>query len=85
MSLRGRKGDVKHVTPEMFVAMRALADKLMTTCEPQQYNDELAELTQDQGRVLDSMALECAVCNHWFLPATMQDDGHRYVCEDCGK
>ena len=71
-------------TPEAFNKCRALADKLLAACDGgADESDEIDALTQDEARMLDTMVLRCATCDHWFKTAEIIDDGNRYECKDC--
>jgi hypothetical protein len=71
------------MTPADLQVARALADKLMTTCEPNRFWDELDALTRDQYAVLDTIAFECSTCNHWFSIADQHERHSRFYCKDC--
>jgi predicted nucleic acid-binding Zn ribbon protein len=71
------------MTPADFTVAKALADNLLTTCEPQKYWDELETLTHDQCLALDSIVFECTTCNHWFPVLERLEEDGRFVCKDC--
>lgn len=71
------------MTPQAFSKARDIADRLMTTCAPQELWEELDALSKDEFSALDTIAFECACCNHWFPVAKRHDDGNRYLCDDC--
>ena len=72
------------VTPKRYAEIRVLADKLIASCDGgHDEQDEIESLTLEECRVLDSMALECQVCNQWSAAASMTDTGGEYVCADC--
>lgn len=71
------------MTPDTFKVMRALADELIATCEPQKFWDRLSELTMEEAKALDTMALECETCNQFYDAADMHETGSGYVCGDC--
>lgn len=72
------------MTPADFTVARALADKLMTSCQPSEYWDELNDLSNSQCEALDMIAFECTCCNHWFpVSDRREDDSGQWVCKDC--
>jgi len=73
------------VTPEIFRKVRPLADALMASCSPNEHWEELEALTQEECRALDTIAFECAVCNHWFPVVQMHDpSAAQFTCKECG-
>lgn len=72
------------MTPAQFTKCRALADKLIASCDGgRDYQDEVEALTQEECKMLDSMALECCTCNQWFAASEMIDTGSQWECSDC--
>lgn len=72
------------VSPTQYAKIRVLADSLIASCDGGvDQADQVEALTLEECRALDSMALECQVCNQWFAANEMRDDGGEYVCIDC--
>ena len=72
------------VTPEAFIKARALADKLMATCHPPEYWDDIEALSPLEQLALDGIAFECQICNHWFpVAAKKAEFGGGWLCVDC--
>ncbi len=72
------------ITPERYVKIRALADKLIADGGGgADYWLEIEDLSVEEATVLDGMALECHVCNQWFDAREMVDDGSEWACSDC--
>ena len=73
------------MTPQRHTELRALADRLIASCEggSTEDNDEINNLSLGECRVLDGMALKCASCTQWFDAHDMCEDGGEYVCVDC--
>ena len=69
--------------PEHFTKARKLADKLISTCQPNEFWDDVNELSKDECLALDSIAFECQVCNHWFSVLERQEVGGQWVCSEC--
>lgn len=73
-----------HIGPEDFKVARSLAERLMATGEPNTLWDELDNLSPAQCMVLDSIAFECATCNHWFpAAANATPDAAIWYCKEC--
>lgn len=68
-------------TPEAFKKARALADKLMATSAPNEHWEEVDALTRSECLVLDSIAFECQICNHWFSVAERREVGGCWYCK----
>jgi len=62
---------------------RALANKLMATCQPSEYWDDLEDLSRDQCEALDTIAFECQGCNHWFSVVERHERSGQWYCVDC--
>ena len=72
------------MSPETFKKARALADKLTSSCAPNEHWEELEELTREECRALDTIAFECHVCGHWFPNSEKFDeDAAQWTCVDC--
>lgn len=70
--------------PETFKKCRILADKLIASCDGgRDEQEEINGLSKEECLVLDSMILQCHVCQHWFNAKEMKDDGSQYACADC--
>jgi hypothetical protein len=75
------------MTPERYMQIRALADKLIASCDGgRDYWEEIEALKLDEARTLDTMALECQTCNQWFCVAEIGENAEtgEYECHDCG-
>jgi hypothetical protein len=71
-------------TPAAFVKARTLANKLMATCQPSEFWDDLNELTKDENAALDSIAFECQGCNHWFSALERHEGPNaQWFCKEC--
>ena len=72
------------ITPKRYAEIRVLADKLIASCDGGHDQwEEVNELSRGDCKVLDTMALECQVCNQWFRANEMIDDGGQWECSDC--
>lgn len=72
------------VTPKRYAEIRVLANKLMASCDGgRDEQEEVEALTLEECKILDTMALECAVCNHWLDVKEFTDTGGEWVCNDC--
>jgi hypothetical protein len=74
---------VDKLDPSAFARMRVLADKLTSSCGPNEYWEEVDNLPHSDAVVLDKIALECQCCNLWFPVKEIKDVGGRYLCKDC--
>jgi formylmethanofuran dehydrogenase subunit E len=74
------------IDPESWKLIRALADRLIASCVGGLDEVEnIAELTPEQCKVLDTMALECVTCNQWFDVKEVRDIEGEYICADCAQ
>jgi hypothetical protein len=72
------------VTPEQYTKVRRLSNRLIASCDGgRDESDEVAALTQEECKLLDTMALECSVCNQWSDAHEFKDTGGQWVCNDC--
>lgn len=70
--------------PDDLRIARTLANKLMASCNPSEYWDDLEDLTPEQHLALDSIAFECHVCNHWFAQAdNATPNVSQWACKEC--
>ncbi|WP_315740168.1 hypothetical protein [Bradyrhizobium sp. SZCCHNR1093] len=68
---------------EDFRVARSLADKLLATCQPAELWDNLDALSREQCHALDTIAFECATCNHWFAVIERREVEGRWECREC--
>jgi hypothetical protein len=74
------------IDPKKYMEIRALADRLIASCDGgRDEQDAIEALTIEECKVLDGMALECNICNQYSAAAEMTDTGGEYVCPDCTK
>jgi hypothetical protein len=67
-----------------FSKIRTLADKLMATCQPNEYWEEVDELSKDECVTLDAIVFECQGCNHWFSASERHEGSNaQWYCKDC--
>jgi len=73
------------MTPQRYMELRNLADELIASCDggSTEHHDVINDLSLEECRVLDGMALECADCNQWYAANEMREDGGAYICVDC--
>lgn len=69
--------------------IHALADSLIASCDGgAEFVIDVYNLSYAECALLDTLALECYVCNQWFPAAdvteNVAEDGFReYVCKSC--
>lgn len=80
----GGKRVSMHVSPKRYVEIRALADKLIASCDGgMSYKDDIEALPLEGCCVLDSMTRECYVCGQWSDICEMTDHDGEWRCVDC--
>lgn len=62
-------------------SIQALAARMLGTCEG--FVDEINALTVEECRELDSIVLNCVICNWWFDTDDMTDLDQGMACPDC--
>lgn len=69
---------------EHHAKIRALADALIASHDGgRDHWDTINELSTEECKLLDTMALECGGCNQWFPAPDMLDNGAEYLCAEC--
>lgn len=77
------------IIPDHYKEIRKLADALIASHgdDCSELLDQVEALTLEDAQLLDTMALECTSCNHWFCVGEIGVNAEtaEYVCYDCSE
>lgn len=73
------------MTPERYIEIRALADRLVADCNGGEQDDldMIEDMSRKECMALDGIAFKCAGCDQWFDVHEMREPD-TFVCTGCG-